>query len=291
MEASVIGIILALVALLTWGFGDFFIQRATRQVGSWKTLFFNGVVGSLALTPFVWRDLPALDKSDWLLLGVLSIVTLFAALFDFEALRRGKIPIIEPILGAELPLTAGLSVIFVGEVLSAPQFVLIGVIFIGIILAITQHHTHLHYHKRIFEKGVILAGIGMVGMALMNVLVGVTSQEISPLIAMWFIDVVLAAACGVYLMFRGELLRFPRDLKRHPRALVGQSVFDNVAWVAFAGATTFIPIAVATAISESYIVLAVLLGLFVTREKVRPHQKVGLAFAVAGVITLSIITV
>src|SRR3989344_3230998 len=196
MEASVIGIILALVALLTWGFGDFFIQRATRQVGSWKTLFFNGVVGSLALTPFVWRDLPALDKSDWLLLGALSIVTLFAALFDFEALRRGKIAIIEPILGAELPLTAGLSVIFVGEVLSAPQFVLIGVIFIGIILAITQHHTHLHYHKRIFEKGVILAGIGMVGMALMNVLVGVTSQEISPLIAMWFIDVVFFPSGG-----------------------------------------------------------------------------------------------
>ena len=290
MDPTVIGIILAFVALLTWGFGDFFIQRAARQVGDWKTLFFNGVVGFAVLTPFVWSSLPSLTKQNLVLLVVVSIVTLVAALIDFEALKQGKIAIVEPILGAELPLTVGISVIFLNEILSGAQVLLIGVIFVGILLAITQHHSHLHYHKRILEKGVLLAGIGMVGMALMNVLVGVTSREVSPLMTMWFIDVVLAAACGIYLVAKKELLKFPHDLVRHPHSLIGQSIFDNVAWVAFAGATTLIPIGIATAISESYIALAVLLGLTLNREHIKTHQKVGLVLAIGGVIVLSVIT-
>jgi drug/metabolite transporter (DMT)-like permease len=60
-----------------------------------------------------------------------------------------------------------------------------------------------------------------------------------------------------------------------------------VAWVSFAKATTFIPIAIATTISESYIALAVLLGLFVNREKLRTHQILGITLATFGVIILA----
>ena len=32
-----IGIALAFVAMLCWGFGDFMIQKSTRKVGDWET--------------------------------------------------------------------------------------------------------------------------------------------------------------------------------------------------------------------------------------------------------------
>ena len=176
------GILFALVALVSWGFGDFFIQKTTRIVGSWKTLFFIGIVGLVGLLPFVKNDLSSLNSAHFLLLSLLGVVAVFAALFDFEALRQGKIAIVEPIIGLELPITVGLSLTLANEALSFVQLFLIGVVFVGIMLAITAHHTHLHYHKRIFERGAILAGIGAVGMALTNFLVGVSSQDISPLI-------------------------------------------------------------------------------------------------------------
>lgn len=281
------GILFAFIALVSWGFGDFFIQKTTRVVGSWKALFFIGVVGLVGLFPFVKNDLATLNAANLLLLGLLGVVVVFAALFDFEALRQGKIAIVEPIIGLELPITVGLSLTLANETLSLLQLFLIGIVFIGIMLVITAHHTHLHYYKRIFERGVILAGIGAIGMALTNFLVGVSSQGISPLITIWFVHSLLAVVCGIYILYKGEFKNLVSDFKNHPKPIIGQSILDNVAWVSFAKATTFIPIAIATTISESYIALAVLLGLFINREKLRTHQIVGVALATIGVITLS----
>ena len=282
-----VGILFAFIALVSWGFGDFFIQKTTRVVGSWKALFFIGIVGLIGLFPFVKNDLASLNSSNLLLLGLLGVVVVFAALFDFEALRQGKIAIVEPIIGLELPITVGLSLTLANETLSFLQLFLVGIVFIGIILAITAHHTHLHYHKRIFERGAILAGIGAIGMALTNFLVGVSSQGISPLITIWFAHSLLAVVCGIYILHKGEFGNLIFDFKNYPKLIIGQSILDNVAWVSFAKATTYIPISIATTISESYIALAVLLGLFVNREKLRTHQIIGVTLAIIGVIMLS----
>src|SRR3989338_6851451 len=281
------GILFAFIALVSWGFGDFFIQRTVRVVGSWRALFFIGIVGLVGLLPFVKNDLTSLNSANLLLLGLLGVVVVFAALFDFEALRQGKIAIVEPIIGLELPITVGLSLALANETLSFLQLLLIGIVFIGIMFAITAHHTYLHYHKRIFERGVILAGVGAIGMALTNFLVGVSSQDISPLVTIWFAHSLLAMVCGIYILYKGDFGSLISDFKNYPKPIIGQSVLDNVAWVSFAKATTYIPIAIATTISESYIALAVLLGLFVNRERLRVHQIVGVALATIGVITLS----
>lgn len=282
-----IGILFAFIALISWGFGDFFIQKTTRALGSSKALFFIGATGSIGLLPFVKNNLPFLGKADLLLLGILGIVVLFTTVFDFEALRQGKIAVVEPIIGLELPLTVGLSITLAQESLTAMQAVLICVVFAGVMFAITRHHSRLHYHKRIFEKGAIFAGIGAVGMALSNFLVGVSSQGISPLVTIWFAHSVLAAVCGAYLLFAGRFGSLLADVRNHSRIIMGQSVLDNTAWVAFAVSTTYIPIAIATTISESYIALAVLLGLFVNHERLKAHQVAGVALATVGVIALS----
>ena len=95
-----IGIALAFVAMLSWGFGDFWIQRATRKIGDWETLFVITIFGAVILLPFVYRDLPALFTGSavtLLVLAVLCVVLFLAAILDFEALRVGKLAIIEPV--------------------------------------------------------------------------------------------------------------------------------------------------------------------------------------------------
>lgn len=282
-----LGIIFALIALVSWGFADFFIQKTTRVVGSWKALFFIGIVSLVGLFPFVKSDLASLSVTNLLLLGLLGLVVVSAALFDFEALRQGKIAIVEPIIGMELPITVALSMVLAGESLTLLQVFLISVVFVGIILSITAHHTHWFYHKRIFERGAILAGVGAIGMALTNFLVGVSSQDISPLVTIWFAHSFLAVICGAYIFSKGEFFSLVSDFRKNPKPIIAQSILDNVAWLSFATATTYIPIAIATTISESYIALAVLLGLFVSREKLKKHQLAGVALATIGVITLS----
>ncbi len=287
------GILFAFGALLSWGFGDFFIQRSSRAIGIWKALFFIGISGIVVLFPFIVGEIGDLFASPRNL-GILSLagaVVLFTALFEFESLRKGKLAIVEPVLGLELPITIGLATLMWGELISLPQLLLSFVTFVGIVLVVTRHHSHLRYHERIkIEKGVILAGIGAIGMGLFNFLVGVGSQETSPLLTVWFTNLFFTAVCFAYLAHKNALKELISDVRAHPIPIISVCFFDNVAWVFFAVATTLIPIAVATTISESYIVLTVLLGLFINKEKLKWHQYFGIAITIASIIFLSAIS-
>lgn len=288
----ILGIVFAFLALGSWTFGDFFIQKSVRAVGDMKTLVYIGTVGIIGIFPFIYKELAPLsgDATRLLLLTFTGVIIFFAAIFDFEALKRGKLAIVEPVLGMELPVTIALSVILWAERPSLAQFLLMASAFFGIILAITIHHTHLHYYKRIFEKGVLFAALGSIVMGLVNFMVGVSSQETSPLMAIWFTNLAFTLCCFIYMFvkkdFRGILGDFIKNLK----ITLTTSIFDNAAWIFFAFAASLIPISIATTVSESYIAFVVCLGLFFNRERIRWHQLVGITVAIASIIILSAMT-
>jgi drug/metabolite transporter (DMT)-like permease len=220
----------------------------------------------------------------------LAVVVISSALFDFEALRQGKIAIIEPIIGLELPITVGLGITLAHEEINLWQGLLIFVVFMGIILAISARRPNLSQRKLALEKGVILAGIGAIGLALTNFLVGTSSQQLSPLLSVWFAHTTVALVCLIYLLARKQIRSTFTDLGKHSRTILAQSIFDNAAWVAYGFATTIIPISIATTISESYIALTVLLGLFVGKEILQKHQILGACLSIVGIITLAAIS-
>lgn len=282
-----LGIIAALVAFVGWGFGDFLIQKGTRSIGSVETLFFIGLAALIGLFPLVSSELLRLSVGDWMTLLVVGTAILAASYMDFEALRQGKMAIIEPIVGLELPLTVVFAITIGHEVLGTTELLLSGLVFAGVILSVTTRLDHLHYHKRLFEKGVLIALAAAFGLALVNFLVGESSRELSALTTVWFGHSFLALACGIQMLFTGRWKLLGRHIKKHPFTILGFSVFDNIAWAAYALSMTLIPISIATTISGSYIALAVLLGLFVARERVASHQVLGIGLVIAGVAALS----
>ena len=284
------GIFFAFAALLAWTGGDFFIQRSTRKVGNWETLFFIGAIGLIGIFPFVKDELPRLfeNPSQLALLFLLSIITLVAALFLFEGVKRGKLAIIEPVFGIELTFTVGFSYVLGGEHLGLGIYGVILLVFVGILLTVVKKSNHLYFHKILFERGVIWAAIGSIGMGLMNYLWGVGSQTISPLLTIWFVHSFLAIACFLYLFTLGKAGSIFNHLRYGASTVIPASIFDNLAWIFYGYAMTFAPISIVTTISESYIALLVLLGIFVNREKIAPHQFIGIVCILVGTIIISL---
>jgi drug/metabolite transporter (DMT)-like permease len=282
-----LGILFAVVALFAWGFADFYIQKSSRAVGVWKTLFSVGIVGFIALFPFVKNQFSFLEPRDLILLAFLGVIIFFASLFNFAALKKGKIAIVEPLIGMELPITIALSIGIGKESLTLIQFFLIGMVFVGLLMVITMHHKHLRQTRKTIEKGVMLAAAAAIGLALTNFLVGISSRQISPLMVIWFAHTQLAIICAVYLLFTKQFHPMLMDLKSHLKSTLSQSVLYNLGWVAFALATTSIATSIVTAVSESYIILGVILGIFINREKLKRHQVVGIILASGGIIALS----
>ena len=281
-----LGILLALIALVAWGVADFLIQRSARMVGIVMTMFLIGIVAAVGFLPFVLPEFSTITYAQALLLLGTGAMLTVASLLDFEALKEGKMAVAEPIIGLETPFTVIFAVLIAHEHLTVFQGLMIGLVFLGTILVATKRFSHIR-GRHFLEKGALIALLSAIGLAFSNFLVGESSQQVSPALAIWSVGVVHAAVCGAILLYQHRYRKLAGAVKRHPWTLIGQAVVDNIAWISFAGAAVFIPISIAAAISSGYVALAVLLGIFITREKLNHHQFAGIAFICIGIAVLS----
>ncbi len=285
------GIGLAFVAMLCWGFGDFLIQKSTRKIGDWETLFIICGFGSLILLPFVWRNIPALIFGDQKILIVLfsgAIILFIAALFDFEALKKGKLSVVEPIWSFEVPASALLAFFILKEKIDILQIIFIGSLIVGLFLV--SFREKYSVRKFFVEKGVLLAFFAAFIMGAANFFYGWGARVSDPLMVNFVVNVFVTLGTAIYLLTQGKMIKTFRDLISFRGVLLPMSILDNVAWVAFAFAMSLAPIAVAVALSESYIIVAVILGLLVNKEKIQGHQKFGLILAIISAVVLASIT-
>lgn len=287
-----IGLIAAIAAVFGWGVGDFFIQKTARRLGVWKPLFFINIVTSIILFPLVMQQLPLLlhNTRAWFLLGTLTIVELITVGFYFTALRQGKMAAVEPIIGVELAITVGLSVAIAGEILSVTQFLLIAMVTIGIFFIAIRNWPQSGWTKKILEKGALIAGVAGVGMAATNFLIGYSSQQIAPLVPLFFSNFTEMIILGLVFWHQGELGSTAREIKTHFKIVVPQCLFDAMGWIGYSVAVAFMPISIAITITENYIVLGALLGVVVNKEKLRLHQYFGILLTISGVIILAAIS-
>ena len=280
-----VSVLFALGAMLCWGFGDFLIQKCTRKIGDVESLAIIGVIGSIFIIPFIIKDFNLLfSTSNLLLLLVLGVITFVAALFDFEALREGKLSVIDVIIELELPITIVLGFIFFKEMLSLLQFLIISSIFIGIILIATKSFSHWRVR---LEKGVILAFIAAIGMAVVNFLTAQSSRQISPLMAIWIPWVIFSVMCLVYIWRREGFSKLLKNSLRYRNIVIAMGIFDTLAWIFYSFAVLNSEISIITAITESFPAIAMTLGFLVNKEKIKWYQWLGGAVALGASISLA----
>ena len=283
-----LGILFAFAAMLCWGFGDFLIQKSVRKLGDWETLFIITLFGTILLLPFVYQDIPRIfslqSKELPILLGA-SAILFFAALLDFEALKRGKLSVVEPLWSIEVPVSTTLAFLIIHESMSPLQGILVASLVVGLFI-VSLHSQHLE--KRIWlEKGVALAFLAAIVMGAANFFVGWGARASDALMMNWFLNLFIALASFPFVVHSHTLSRVWKDAI--DKKTLWMCLLDNSAWIAFAFAMTLAPIAIAVAISESYIIVAVLLGLYINKEKLRTHQKVGLVIAMISAVWLAAI--
>jgi len=281
-----VGILAAFGAMVCWGFGDFFIQRTTRRIGNIGALFFIGLFGSVALFPFILNELPGIFSNANILLSLffLAFSMLVVAIINFQALKEGKISVVDSIIEFELPVTILFGMFVFHEQISSLQWVLSAFVFLGILL--------ISFSKKnvrsgnILEKGVILAAITAFGMGFLNFFTASMARDTSPLLAIWSTWTITAVVCFAYIASRGRVRAIWQDAKSAKRVVIAESIFDTAAWICFAFAAFNSSLSITTAITESYPAIAIFLGVFVNRELVKHHQFLGMGLALCSSIAL-----
>jgi drug/metabolite transporter (DMT)-like permease len=287
-----LGIALAFVTMISWGIGDFLIQRSTRRVGDFETLFIISFFGLVVLSPFVRHSLPDLLSNGWSMpLGIVisaSAVLFLAALFQFESLREGKIAVVEPSWSIEIPTAALLAFFILGEEITGRQILLMVILMVSLILVGLR--TKKLSWSLLLEKGLLLAIVAGIASGSANFFAGWGGRVSDPILMNFFYNAFIVIASGLFLLYKSRGHKTLSDIKSSWRLLLSMSIFDTLAWITFIVSMSLLPIAIATALSESYIIIAVLLGLFIGKEKLQLHQKWGLVGAIVSAVTLAAIT-
>lgn len=291
-----ITILFAFGAMIAWGVGDFFMQRTTKKIGSINALVWVNLVGGLGLLPWVVKDF-YLIKS-WENLGtliILGIIDFAYGLAMLKAYEQGKLSVVEVIMTMELPLTVALGLIFFQEKLSLFQFVLVLAIICGSFMVSKASKDIFDKIKdfilgktRKFEKGVKIALLAAIISAFYNFMIALNARGISPVIAIWFPWVMSLVLLLIYMCNKGNYRSFINESKKYKKIIFLGSVIEVIAWLFYAQALSGNELSITTAITESYLALAVFLGIKYNKEKISRLQFAGAILALLGSIAIGL---
>src|SRR3989344_5507683 len=199
-----LGIIFALIALVSWGVGDFFIQRSARKFGDWESIFAIEITGLVVLLPFVFRDLGGI-----LILLAVGLAFMLSSLLSTEALKQGKLAVIESIEAVEI-VVAGLIAYFVfKESLEYSHWFFITILVVGILLVALKPH---HLKKKAWlERGAVIGFFGSILIGFTDFMVGFGSRATNPLFVIWFASLIMAIIIAAYLVLNGRFKYALRD--------------------------------------------------------------------------------
>lgn len=291
-------IIFAFGAMLFWGIGDFLIQKTVRKIGEFETLIWINLIGGLGLLPFVIKDFKLITSWENLLaLIILGIIDFFFGITLLKAYEDGKLSVVEIIMTIELPFTVLLGVFFLKEQLSFLQVILILIIFSGIFFISKSPKDLFEKLKNFFigrhnllEKGAKLAMVAAVISAFYNFMVAVNSRGVSAIMAIWFPWVL---SFFFLLLYVGRKKGFKNLLAKSAewkKTILVTGIIDTAAWVCFAFALSKQELSVTTAITESYPVIAMFLGIKYNQEKISGYQYCGALLALAGSVAIGLIS-
>jgi len=280
-----LSIIFAFGAMIFWGVGDFFIQRTTRAIGNIEALAWIGIIGSIGITPFILEELPsAFTTSNLIFLATLGLIVFLATIFNFEALKKGKLSVIDVVLTLELPITIILSVLFFSEIVSMLQAIMILFTLTGIIIISTKEFS---IKKHILEKGVYIALIAALLTGAVNFMTATGAKMISPLLAIWFPWIIMTILCVIIISYRKGFNTFSINFKKHKRIIIYTGIFDTTAWLFYAYAVQDHAISIITAIAGGYPAIALLMGLWFNKETINWHQYLGATMALTASFVLA----
>ncbi len=220
---------LSILAMLLWGVSDFLVQKSSRKLGDWETLFVLTLFGVIILIPFVLRTLPAVlaDREGlYILLGSAVFLTV-SAILEIESFRRGKMSVVEPMLPFEIPAASILAFTLLGDRISPLQILFIILLITGLFLVSFRGRIlSLRYFA---ERGVFMGLLGAALMGTADFLLGWGSRVTDPLTANFVLNVVMAFVAGVVLLSTGQLKKTIRDVKANRGLMLIMSLGDNIA--------------------------------------------------------------
>lgn len=271
---------LAAVAALGYGIGDFLGGSATRKIAAGRTLLWGHLIGLVLLVVWMPFDTGVAAGGDLLAGALASVFGLSGLVFLYNGLARGRAAVVAPaaaVVGAVIPVVAGVGQ---GDAPGALGW-------LGVVAALPA----IYLVSTVEGEGRSGAGLGY-GVAA-GVLFGgyfVALAGAGANAGMW--PLVASRSLSVLILAVIALVG-PRVWLRPPTgevgwAVLGVGVLDLVGNIGYLLAANLASLVVVAVVASLYPAVTVLMARVIHLEHLSPRQVGGLSLGVLAVALLSI---
>jgi len=287
-----LGILFGVLAATFWGVGDFLITLLTRRVGTrWALLSIQAL--SLAAWGLIVlaHAQPAPEAATPALWGILlatAVCHVAGLAFVYRAFEVGNLAIVSPISSSFAIVTAALSLLS-GE--RPPALVLAGtaLLIVGVTLATRAPASGPSAHTLRGVPEAILSAVAFGTMFwLFYFFVQPRMGYTIPMVSLK-----VMAVLGSALTFLRRPAGAPQaTASRSPGSLAllaaGAAIADTLAWLTYIGGTHTSYATVVTALASLFSAVTVILAWRFFRERLAPHQWMGIAVILIGILIVSV---
>ncbi len=284
-----LGETMALGAAVAWGFAVILFKKSGESVHPVALNLFKNILAFVLFIPTMYLmgqtlTYPASNEEYWLLIisGILGI-GLSDTLF-FMCLNRlgaGLTAIIDCLYS---PFIIGLSIMWLGESLTAWQIVG-AVMIISAVLTATRMNSTAQISRRNATMGLIFGTLAMATMAVGIVMIKPLLNK-SPIL--WVTEIRLAAGIAVLLLIlllhprRRKIIASIGAVRQWGYTLSGSFVGAYLAMMMWIAGMKFTQASIAAALNQSSNIFIFILAAWFLKEPIDRQRVIGIVLAVAG---------
>ena len=268
-------------AALCWSVAMLCSSRASRDLGAFPTLAWVMAVGFVLVAPFVVvaSSHPSGVEAGWLLLA--GAGNILGLVFEYTAVRSGKVGVVAAIASTEGAVAALLSAI-AGEPISASVAAVLALIATGIVLA-SFEQTDEDLNRR-STKAIVLASGAALAFGVSLYAVGHVSGDVT---LAWLL--IPARLVGVVVITLPLAIRGTLRIARRAAPLVVAAGVAEVLGVASFALGARDSISVTSVLGSQFAALSAVGAYFFFGERLRRIQIVGVVAIVIGVGMLAVL--
>jgi drug/metabolite transporter (DMT)-like permease len=273
-----VAIALALCTALMWGTMEVLLLRTAKAAGAYTLGLWLAILGGAILLPLALIFGDRTGPSDLAFALLPGLLGLAGSYLYWVALRVGKLAVVSPTVAASGGVAAVLAVALLGERFQPALAFAMAVSVLGIVLASTSG-----------EAGATGAGWAAAS-ALVLGLYTITLSDSAELVgALWSVTAYRVASLLVLVPFglsQHRSFALPRAVR--PWVVAG-AILETLGFVAFVAALKIGPVALVSVLMAQFSTVAVVLAATVLRERLRPHQWVGVSIVLASVAVIAVL--
>jgi len=136
MDTTLLSILLGIGGMVGWGIYDFLGSVFSKQIGSFKSLFWSQLAGLISIFLLaLWLKADMVISSTAILAAIAAIVYSVGYLFFFKGFEKGNVPIIAATMNLWTVFTMFFAFVLMGQRLTATQSIGVLLIIAGTTLA------------------------------------------------------------------------------------------------------------------------------------------------------------